>query len=292
MPTLNLVQRRKKRSIEKYEDDDINNQEEEQKYLIDDDEILMNNRLSKRSQMKKYKKDAINKLEANKRKQANNENLDENEEISKFFFPEPIKFLDSATPEDTKNELLIEKSLFDEKNYFENIENVSSKLKKTNETKSKATNLTRKSNDSANKSRYKKMRKISIQTNYQKLSNNSETANMLQKVTSEPRHNSTIKLKSKNSTHFESNTTERVHESTNTQQNYRHAQIHEISNLDTKSNPSVDWSMMIPNDSEKTIYESFYELLDTDKRDFNDAEAQNNSVEDKAEGYFKSNDQT
>jgi hypothetical protein len=290
MPTLNLVQR-KKRSVEKYEDDDINNQEEEQKYLIDDDEILMNNRLSKRSQIKKFKKDAINKVEANKRKQRNNvKNIDENEEISKFFFPEPIRFLDSATPEDTKNELLIEKSLFDEKNYFENIENVSSKFKKPNETTSKATNLTNKSNDSANKSRYKKEKRISIQTKYQKLSNNSEkTSKILQKVT---RHNSTFKLKPKNSTHFETNTTERVHESTTRQQNYRHGQYHEISKLETKSDPSVDWSMMIPNDSEKTIYESFYELLDTDKRDFNDAKAQNNYKEDKAGGYFKSNDQT
>jgi len=305
MPTLNIVQRRR-RSLEKYEDDDINNQEEEQKYLIDDDEILMN-RLNKRSQVnKKIKKVTKNPIKINRQNTTGIntvelvKNLDDQQESQNYFYSEkePTKFLDSSSvPEETKNELLVEKSLFDVKNYLESIANINKKLTTVNKTDTDhKSNFSRKLNASLNRNLSKK---IQPQLNNFETTNDNqdedETTKIVQETTREPKlthRNSRLRLKQKQSAKFKSRTTSRLNTTKlprhskpkmETKQNYFKENSY---NMASTTQSPIDWSVMVPNDSEKTIYESFYELLDTNRR--NDVESENKVNADN----IKSNDKS
>jgi hypothetical protein len=305
MPTLNIVQRRK-RSLEKYEDDDINNQEEEQKYLIDDDEILMN-RLNKRSQInKKIKKTTKNPIKVNKQNTTGIntvdllKNVDDQQESQNYFYSEkePTKFLDSSSiPEETKNELLVEKSLFDVKNYLESIANIKKNLIKVNKTDSNnKSNFSRKLNVSLNRNISKKVQPLlnNSETTYED-QNEDKTTKIVQETTREPKQthrNSRLRLKQKQSAKFKSRTSPRLNTTKlprhfktkmETKQNYFKENSY---NVATTSESPIDWSVMVPNDSEKTIYESFYELLDTNRR--NDVGSENKVNTDNEKSNDKS----
>ncbi len=305
MPTLNIVQRRR-RSLEKYEDDDINNQEEEQKYLIDDDEILMN-RLNKRSQVnKKIKKVTKNPIKINRQNTTGInivelvKNLDDQQESQNYFYSEkePTKFLDSSSvPEETKNELLVEKSLFDVKNYLESIANINKKLTTVNKTDTDhKSNFSRKLNASLNRNLSKKIQPLL--NNFETTNddqNDDETTKIVQETTREPKlthRNSRLRLNQKQSAKFKSRTTSRLNTTKlprhskpkmETKQNYFKENSY---NMASTTQSPIDWSVMVPNDSEKTIYESFYELLDTNRR--NDVESENKVNADNEKSNDKS----
>ena len=291
MPTLNIV-KRKARSVEKYEDDDTLNQEEEQKYVIDDDEILMN-RLRKRSQIKNHEiTKEKNETDEKSLEKEPIKHIENKEKEFNYFYSdkEPIKFLDKSMSEDSKNELLIEKSLFDEKNYFENMEKLNQKLirkKQIEKNKDKSAKNGRvvKSNFSTStdysiKYEQKKIHSLldKIQNIYEKIdAKTNESNNKPLKTKTNPKSSiSSFNSKLK----YSSTSIPRVITTFNkvlnadTQSKSRTESTQNLNLLD-KGDSSMDWAGQIPNDSEKTIYESFYELLDTNRRNDPDGDIEN-----------------
>ena len=308
LPTLNIV----KRQIEKYEDDEANTSpDEEQKYIIDDDEILIN-RLKKRSQEIKRKnatddsdgegsKKALDTSVSEKKvveEAVEDQKENESDDAKRMFYfysndEEPIKFLDTSMPEETKNELLMEKSLFDEKNYFPNIENASQKLSHSDDAKNVENgkeDLTRpllfsnESNDTLSKE-HSLLDKI--QSIYEKL--NTENEEDLNPETTTTTHVPRAHTRFSSASTTKTATTTTVTPTTrvkptsvvsNTVHKFLQVNTHlnkgasakpvgKLDQLIYASDSFDEWPGVVNNDSEKTIYESFYELLDTNRRNDN-----------------------